>query len=159
VTGRVGVDKTGAPCRLAWRRWLLFAACVMCLAPTPGDIGSCGQPAELLGARQFFQKKRELDCRACTECELRSRQCTRACSTEAGSQDEFDVACFALVHDGEVCLRALQYSSCDDYQTYVRDEQAETPTECNFCPPRNEQTDSESDDPKVEPETGGDAGR
>jgi hypothetical protein len=40
----------------------------------------------------------------------------------------------ALVHDGEVCLNALDAASCDDYEQYVANQGATIPTECNFCP-------------------------
>ena len=142
-----------------WRRPLLLAVCLMCLAPTPGDIGGCGQAAELLGARQFFQKKRELDCRACTKCGVESRLCDGACDAEAEPDTEFAHACFPLVHDGEVCLRALRYSSCAEYETYLQDEQPQTPTECNFCPPKDPSQLDEPDETPPEPGTGRDGGR
>jgi hypothetical protein len=49
-------------------------------------------------------------------------------------QTAFPDRCVPLVHDGEVCLRALQYASCDDYRAYVSDVSPSVPTECNFCP-------------------------
>jgi hypothetical protein len=47
---------------------------------------------------------------------------------------EFPKGCFPLVHDGEVCLRALSYSTCDEYVEYLDDRVPRIPTECNFCP-------------------------
>jgi hypothetical protein len=115
---------------------VLLLGCIvlglLSLAPTPGDIGGCGAPANLLSARQFFQKKRELDCSACRTCGIQNRTCSTVCSDPAPS--EFPRGCFPLVHDGEVCLRALTYSSCDDYQTYLDPRAPRTPSECDFCP-------------------------
>jgi hypothetical protein len=39
-----------------------------------------------------------------------------------------------LVHDGEVCLRALDDAACEDYLEYMSDVAPTVPTECNFCP-------------------------
>jgi hypothetical protein len=39
-----------------------------------------------------------------------------------------------LVHDGEVCLRALDDGGCEDYRNYMSDLSPSVPTECNFCP-------------------------
>jgi hypothetical protein len=39
-----------------------------------------------------------------------------------------------LVHDGEVCLRALEVAACDDYALFMDDVAPSLPTECNFCP-------------------------
>jgi hypothetical protein len=113
------------------RLWLVLLA-LACLAPTPGDIGGCGQPARLLGPRQFFEKKRALDCAACSVCEIRGRTCSSVCTAPVPT--EFPRGCFPLVHDGEVCLRALSYSSCDDYVKYLDDRSPQVPTECDFCP-------------------------
>lgn len=118
------------------RRGVLALSCLgcslLCLAPTPGDIGGCGQPPELLGARAFFQKKREVDCSACDACAIRNRTCSTVCTDSVPS--EFPRGCFPLVHDGEVCLRALRYSSCDEYRSYLDDAEPRLPSECDFCP-------------------------
>jgi hypothetical protein len=49
-------------------------------------------------------------------------------------QTEFDEGCIPLVHDGEVCLRALLAASCQDFSEFVRDLEPTAPTECVFCP-------------------------
>ena len=112
---------------------LSFLALAFCAAPTPGDVGGCGQPAAELDPEIFFATKDSFDCQRCDECELSTSACERACG-EILTQSEFPEDCVPLVHDGEVCLRALLAASCDDYATYVREEAAQTPTECNFCP-------------------------
>lgn len=106
--------------------------------PTPGDIGGCGQEAQLLDARTFFASKADLDCRRCQECSLYSSYCSTACDRSAALPEAFPAGCYPLVHDGEVCLHALHNASCKDYAGFVRDveSQRDTPTECNFCPSR-----------------------
>jgi hypothetical protein len=47
---------------------------------------------------------------------------------------DFPEGCAPLVHDGEVCLRALHFASCDAYRGYVDDAAPTVPTECDFCP-------------------------
>jgi hypothetical protein len=108
-------------------------AVLLCAAPVPGDIGSCGQPIQRLDAARFFSAKKVVDCRRCTECELVSAACTDACSDDEAATS-FSAGCVPLVHDGEVCLRALLYASCDDYAGYLDDHSPQVPTECNFCP-------------------------
>jgi hypothetical protein len=117
------------------RRVLLAAGvALLCAAPTPGDIGGCGQRAELLDPPIFFASKQRIDCVRCKECELDSLHCADACKRVPPAQRDFPEGCFPLVHDGEVCLRALRYASCDDYAGYVSDTQPTVPSECNFCP-------------------------
>jgi len=108
------------------------------MAPTPGDIGGCGQEAQLLDARAFFYNKRLTDCRKCMECGLDSNICRDACDSSAPEPDGFPEGCFPLVHDGEVCLRALDATSCSAYARYVIEDPAKrsAPSECNFCPAR-----------------------
>lgn len=113
------------------RLWLALAA-LTCMAPTPGDIGGCGQPARLLDARRFFEKKRSIDCSACSVCGIRRRTCSTVCTDPV--PNEFPPGCFPLVHDGEVCLRALTYSTCDEYLGYLDERAPRVPTECEFCP-------------------------
>jgi hypothetical protein len=108
--------------------FVLFAA-----APTAGDIGSCGQPADDLDPVKFFESKQALDCRRCGECGISSAACDRACAP-ALEQSAFPTSCFPLVHDGEVCLDALGAASCKEYATYVSDASPTVPTECDFCP-------------------------
>ncbi len=115
------------------RSLALPLALVFCLAPTAGNIGSCGQEAVLLDADKFFANKQYVDCSRCTECAIFTGQCDLACGKIA-LVGVFPEGCFPLVHDGEVCLDALGVASCDDYASYMADEAATTPYECNFCP-------------------------
>jgi hypothetical protein len=107
---------------------------LLCAAPVPGDVGSCGQPIQRLDANRFFGAKKLVDCRRCTECSIPSASCGRACDAEGTVSGSFPAGCVPLVHDGEVCLRALLYASCDDYSGYMDDANPQVPTECNFCP-------------------------
>jgi hypothetical protein len=114
-----------------------FVVLAFCAAPVPGDVGGCGQGAQQLDAGAFFASKQRIDCERCTECGLKNRTCERVC--EGGPVPvEFSEGCIPLVHDGEACLRALLSASCDDTASYVRDQGASTPTECDFCPRRAE---------------------
>lgn len=115
---------------------LALALLLFCAAPTPGDIGGCGQAPDILDAPTFFANKKRIDCERCSECGLLSDTCDEACSQSAAPSVAFPTDCVPLVHDGEVCLRALQYASCDDYAAYVDDTSPSVPSECNFCPPR-----------------------
>jgi hypothetical protein len=102
-------------------------------APTAGDIGGCGQEAVLLDAARFFEIKQVVDCERCTECTLFTRACDRACGT-ATIEGSFPEGCYPLVHDGEVCIRALESTSCSDFADFVADSSPTIPTECDFCP-------------------------
>jgi len=106
---------------------------ILCAAPTPGDIGGCGQHAQPLDPGLFFAEKARIDCEMCGECGLRSSHCELACSGEP-AQTDFPEGCEPLVHDGEVCLRALEASGCGEYEDYVKDAGRQAPTECLFCP-------------------------
>lgn len=112
-----------------------FLALAFCTAPTPGDVGGCNQRAELMNADAFFKAKAEVDCARCNECALVSRVCASACTVNQRRQD-FPVGCAPLVHDGEVCLGALENASCEDYRDYTSDVAQTSPTECDFCPRR-----------------------
>jgi len=105
-------------------------------APTAGDIGSCGQSADDLDALKFFAAKGGTDKKRCDECELHTAVCEELRQGKVRTI-AFADGCFPLVHDGEVCLDALLAASCDDYASYVADQGAIVPTECNFCPPRD----------------------
>lgn len=102
-------------------------------APTVGDIGSCGAQPTDLDVPAFFKKKAALDCNRCMECGIASVACARACDP-AQTPNAFPEGCFPIAHDGEVCLHALEASSCADYALFVADQGATIPTECNFCP-------------------------
>jgi hypothetical protein len=118
--------------------FLVIILLLFVIAPTPGDIGGCGQEADLLDAPTFYVTKRSIDCRQCNDCGLVFTSCQDACDVYAPVPESFPVGCFPLVHDGEVCLRALTNATCGDYAKYVDDNPASrsTPTECNFCPTR-----------------------
>jgi hypothetical protein len=116
------------------RALLMTLAVVLGMGPTVGDIGSCSQPADALDARTFFDIKAGLDCDRCGECGIRTKLCDRACN--AAPQASFPSGCRPLVHDGEVCLRALIHASCDDYLSYEDDAAPTAPSECQFCPAR-----------------------
>ena len=112
---------------------LLVTLVVLCAAPTAGDIGSCGQEPEDLDAFKFFSRKGGIDLARCDECGFDTGICRARRRGELEAK-EFPEHCFPLVHDGEVCLNALEDADCDEYAAYVRDEGPTVPTECNFCP-------------------------
>jgi hypothetical protein len=101
--------------------------------PTAGDIGSCGQDVVDLDPAKFFLEKNRIDCDRCADCGYATETCLRVCFEPAPTT--FEPGCFPLVHDGEVCLNALEAASCDDYQQFIDDVNPSVPTECNFCPP------------------------
>lgn len=127
-------------------RGLVFVAIVtalFCLAPTPGDVGGCGQRAEDLDAPTFFELLEATDCRACRQCGFTTQTCADACAPKAPLPGAFPIGCAPLAHDGEVCLRRLQSDACDAYRAYVDDVEAgkaveissrPRPRECQFCP-------------------------
>lgn len=107
---------------------------LFCMAPSAGNLGSCGQEAVALDPVKFLQAKNAVDCSSCIECGLQSAACDRACDGVIPDAASFPAGCLPLVHDGEVCLDALSAASCDDYAGYVADEGSTIPTECDFCP-------------------------
>jgi hypothetical protein len=124
-------------------RLVVMIVALFCLAPTPGDIGGCGQTAEDLDAPTFFATLEATDCRACQTCGITSATCSSACDPKAAIPAAFPPGCAPLAHDGEVCLRRLQNDSCDTYGKYVGDDEAgkavpitsrPRPSECQFCP-------------------------
>jgi len=124
MTGRVEITR------------IILILLLVVAAPTVGDIGSCGEaPVDLDGAG-FFREKAKVDCARCGECSLSTALCTAAC-TGAGLPTAFPEGCFPIVHDGEVCLRAIEAASCENFTTFVADQGATIPTECNFCPPED----------------------
>lgn len=108
---------------------------VFLAAPTAGDIGSCGETPADLDPVKFFLAKEAIDCRMCGECGMATLACERACDN-APNQSAFEIACYPLIHDGEVCLNALEAAGCDEYRGFMSDVGATAPTECNFCPPK-----------------------
>lgn len=119
------------------RGWEVLRLAAMLLlvvaAPTVGDIGSCGETPKDLDPKAFFKSKAALDCERCKECSIQSLTCARACDP-ALAPTAFPEGCFPIQHDGDVCLHALEASSCATYATFVSDQGATIPTECNFCP-------------------------
>jgi len=122
-----------------------MALSLLAMAPTPGDIGGCGQPVEDLDPELFYRTLEAGDCAACRRCGFGTKSCELACATEKGLSPKFAEGCAPLAHDGEVCLRRLQNESCDDYRPYMADgddgqaielASRPRPTECQFCPPR-----------------------
>lgn len=107
---------------------------LFCTAPTPGDVGGCGQTPAELDPGTFFASKANIDCERCQECSLGSVSCKNACDHPESYPSAFPEECVPFVHDGEVCLRALLHASCKDYESYMSDVSPSVPTECNFCP-------------------------
>ena len=118
----------------AVRALLALGALLLCTAPTPGDVGGCGQAPDQLDPGTFFATKADIDCRRCQECSLHTTSCNTACNAPASYPSQFPTGCVPLVHDGEVCLRELSYASCSDYQGYMDDRAPRVPSECDFCP-------------------------
>ena len=99
---------------------------------TVGDIGSCGQSSDELDPVTFFGIKQQTDCDKCNECGISGARCVEAC--KGAPATAFAVGCRPLVHDGEVCLRALIAASCDAYAPYMAEVSPTAPSECQFCP-------------------------
>lgn len=119
---------------IALRLLLAAVSLLFCAAPVPGDVGGCGQEPADLDPGIFFASKQAIDCERCNDCQLLTQACTRACDPKTPVPRSFPQGCFPLVHDGEVCLRALRAASCDDYAGFVDDRAPTVPSECNFCP-------------------------
>jgi hypothetical protein len=112
---------------------LPIALALLSAAPSVGNLGSCGQQAELLDAEKFFRAKASIDCNRCTECGIITSACEDACAQRLDA-DAFPEGCYPLVHDGEVCLDALDAAGCGTFEAFVAEEGATFPTECDFCP-------------------------
>jgi hypothetical protein len=108
-------------------------ALVFGAAPTVGDVGSCGSVASDLDPGQFAGDRKKVDCQRCSACGLTTMTCQNACDPNAPSPTGWPSTCHPLVHDGEVCVRALLASSCRDYAAFVDDVAPTVPTECDFC--------------------------
>ena len=106
---------------------------VLLMAPTAGDTGGCGRTVAELDRDRYANARKLEDCQRCQECGLGTARCGRACDPKVLPEVAPPATCRPLYHDGEVCLRALGAASCDAYATYVDDEGASTPTECDFC--------------------------
>ncbi len=109
-------------------------AAVFGAAPTVGDVGGCGTTATPLDSARFARARKSVDCTQCMACGFTNARCKQACGA-AGVVPYvvFPSTCEPLLHDGEVCIRALQAATCGDYARYVDDFAPTTPTECGFC--------------------------
>jgi hypothetical protein len=116
------------------RLWPAIVVALLCAAPVPGDIGACGQPVARLDTDRFFSAKRSVDCEHCKECGIDSKICKADCGRGALEVSSFPGGCEPLVHDGEVCLRKLLETGCDEYAHYLDDAAPTVPSECDFCP-------------------------
>lgn len=106
---------------------------VLCMAPTPGDVGGCGAEVTALDRDRFAAARKREDCLRCAECGLTTPRCARACDPKKAPETAIPASCLPLQHDGEACLRALDAASCDAYATYVDEARPVTPSECGFC--------------------------
>lgn len=113
---------------------LALIALFFLAAPTAGDIGSCSKAEDDLDPEKFFNAKQSVDCDRCNRCGLTTQICQLSCGPDL-LFSEFPEGCAPLAHDGDVCIAALLNASCNDYATFVADQGAVIPTECNFCPP------------------------
>lgn len=125
---------TGAAGGRLAKALLSLVALLFCTAPVPGDVGGCGQEPQQLDPPIFFATKLYIDCDRCKQCGIETVSCELACDESTPIPDEFPEGCVPLVHDGEVCLRALRHASCSDYRSYMAELGPSVPTECNFCP-------------------------
>ncbi len=118
------------------RRELAVAALVAVLftaAPTPGDIGGCGDSAVEVAPERYEAARKRLDCEKCGACGISNARCASACDADAAPVIALPATCRPLEQDANVCLRALLAASCSDFATYVDDVVPETPSECDFC--------------------------
>lgn len=106
---------------------------VLCMAPTPGNVGGCGAEITELNSEQFAFDRKDKDCARCTECGISTARCVRACDPTKPPDTSVPSTCRPVSHDGEVCLDALTEASCESYATYVADTAPATPSECEFC--------------------------
>lgn len=106
---------------------------ILLMAPTVGDTGACGRTATDLDRDKYANARKLQDCERCQECGLTTARCESACDRKTLPEIALPATCRPLYHDGEVCLRALAAASCDTYASYVDDDAAATPTECDFC--------------------------
>lgn len=106
---------------------------VLSLAPTAGDVGGCGSEASLLDVAAFSRARKQEDCEHCTTCGLTTSRCVRACDPKAPSDVALPATCRPLLHDGEVCIRAIHAGSCTDWAKWVDETAPTIPSECEFC--------------------------
>jgi hypothetical protein len=117
----------------SWRSIVIALLGVLLMAPTVGDTGGCGRTATDLDRDRYANARKRQDCERCQECGVETARCLRACDPTQLPEIALPQTCQPLYHDGEVCLRALAAASCDTFASYVDDEAALTPSECEFC--------------------------
>jgi hypothetical protein len=117
---------------MSWRLAIVVLG-VLSMAPTAGDVGGCGTEVTALEPATFALVRKDLDCERCRECGIGSARCERACDPATSPETSIPATCQPLMHDGEVCIRALKSASCDAYATYVADVSPKAPSECQFC--------------------------
>ena len=87
-----------SPLRATVLRFALAVVVVLfCMAPTPGDIGGCGQRVQPLGPRPFFEAKKEIDCNKCKECSFSTDFCKTACDADEEVSKSFPEGCEPIV--------------------------------------------------------------
>jgi hypothetical protein len=106
---------------------------LLCAAPTAGDIGGCGTGPDEIAPERYAAARKRLECDRCRECGVRTDRCVRACASDRPSDVALPATCRPLVHDAEVCLRALLSASCDTFARAVDDVSPVAPSECLFC--------------------------
>jgi len=106
---------------------------VLCMAPTPGDIGGCGDAPTEVPASRYAAARKRLECDRCGSCGVVNARCERACNPKVPSDVALPVTCRPLTHDVDVCLRALVTSSCSTFAAAVDDDAPISPSECLFC--------------------------
>src|SRR5262249_23333631 len=100
---------------------------ILAAAPTVGDVGGCRAQVEPLDATKFYTQSLELTCSRCDECGILAPRCKNACDRNHIVPHTFVNGCNPVVHDGEVCINALEALSCSAFDDYV--ERGVIPTE------------------------------
>jgi hypothetical protein len=114
-------------------RFVGIALALLCAAPTVGDVGSCGDEPEELTSPGYAAARKTYDCSRCKECRLSTTRCRKACDPNQPSDAELAPTCRPLLHDREVCFRALGDLSCEEFARAVDDVSPRAPSECLFC--------------------------
>jgi hypothetical protein len=112
---------------------LAAVAALFLMGPTPGDVGACGRTAAELDKNAYAESRKLVECSRCQECGIDGDLCRRACDPAQPPTTQLPATCRPIVHDGEVCLRAMRAASCSTFATYVDDAAPQAPTECDFC--------------------------
>lgn len=112
---------------------VVIALAPLIMAPTVGDVGGCGAEAQTLDLASFGEARKNEDCEHCSSCGIGSARCERACDPAMPPDVHVPETCRPLLHDGEVCIRALHAAPCDKWLGYVDDVAPTAPSECEFC--------------------------